>query len=174
MLFSVLLNGYLLNRQKRQGNEQAAEVLHILKVLALFSVLFILLLPLGGYREYRPDVIRQDTMLPVLFCLLFGFGLSAFRLLRAGAGVFRKRYAVFTVALLLLFTLADAVLPGENRCEKAALETIARSSEPVVRLPNDCLVLSWVRITNPRDSELNGRLLQRWRVTPEVRLYYQE
>ncbi|TNE55965.1 MAG: hypothetical protein EP344_13015 [Bacteroidetes bacterium] len=174
LVSAVALNGFLLHRQQQLGDEQAAVVLRILKGLALFSVFFILLLPLGGYREYRPNLIRQDTLLPVILCLVFGFGLSAFRLLQVGSGLFRKRYSIFVVAVLAVFTLADASLTRENRCEKAALETIARSQEPVVRLSNDCRVLSWVRITDPRDSEMNGRLLLLWQVTPELRLYYQE
>ncbi|MEL7163709.1 MAG: hypothetical protein AAFN92_23320, partial [Bacteroidota bacterium] len=41
----------------------------LFRYLLLFAVLYVLLLPLGGYREYRPGIVRYDTILPLTLLL---------------------------------------------------------------------------------------------------------
>ncbi len=172
LLLGVLANAVFLKKQS--GNPDAARALTILKWLAVFSILFILLLPLGGFREYRPNIIRRDTIMPVLLCLMYGFGLSTYFLLRQFPGRLKVAYRVGVVLFLAIFVNADLPLPVQNQCERAALETIARSPEIIVRLDAACTVLAWKKISDYRDSDLQGELLQRWGVTEERRYFYQE
>jgi hypothetical protein len=172
LLLGVLANAVLLKKQS--GNPEAARTLRMLQWLAVFSLIYIFLLPLGGYREYRPDIVRRDTILPVLLCLVYGFGLSTYLLLRQFQGKFKITYRVAVALFLAIFVNANLSLPDQNRCERAALEKIARSPEKIVRLNDGCTVLAWVKISNYRESDLQGQLLQLWGVTGERRYYFQE
>lgn len=172
LLGLVAINAVFLKKQK---SEDATRILKILKWLALFCLLFILLLPLGGYREYRPNIIRRDTILPVLLCLMFCFCLTTSFLLKNLPQKFRKWYAAVIVLVLAIYTAADInpKIFTQNQCERDALKQIAASSDKVVKLDADCTVLAWHKITAPEASEWNAHLLQIWGVTEEVKLYFQ-
>ncbi|MBK6620189.1 MAG: hypothetical protein IPG32_04690 [Saprospirales bacterium] len=135
-------------------------------------MLFILLLPLGGYRDYRPNIIRRDTLMPVFLCLFYFYGLSTRYLwsrLRGGA---QKAYWAGVILLLCVFTLSDNFNFPNNACEREELGRIAASSEPVVPLEAGCKVMSWDLPTDPASSEWNALLLEYWGVTDEKTLFY--
>lgn len=46
-------------------------MINLFKWIGVFSLFYILLLPLGGYRDYRPNVLRHDTILPITLSLIF-------------------------------------------------------------------------------------------------------
>ena len=144
------------------------------KWLAFFIIAYLLLLPLGGYRIYRPLIVRHDTVMPVTLCIVFFFGLTTFCLLRKIAWKHRQWYAWGAVLFSAMFTAADLPDFHQNDCEKAALEAIGQSKADVVKLPSHCTVLSWHTIGEPESSELNAELLKIWAVTDGVRLYYSE
>lgn len=167
LVFSILANGVLL-RNRSQVFTQA------LWWVAIFSLLYILLLPLGGYRDYRPDIVRRDTMMPVFLGLFFLFGLSSKAVLDLLQPRMKRWYAAGLGLVLLLFTLADEPGTGHNACEKSALEALSRAQESPVLLPGSCTVMSWGKITNPSMSEWNARMLERWGVSQRKVLYSQE
>ena len=167
LLFSISVNGILL-RNRSQAFRQA------LKWVALFSLLYILLLPLGGYRDYRPDIVRRDTMMPIFLALFFLFGLSSMALLQQLQARMKNLYAAGLFLVLLLFTLADEPGTGHNACEKSALKTLSRTQESPTKLPGDCTIMSWEKITDPSLSEWNARMLEHWGVTKRRVLYVQE
>ncbi|MCB0580614.1 MAG: hypothetical protein KDD10_15045 [Phaeodactylibacter sp.] len=92
LLLMVLANALLLHYKVK--NEQARQALRILRWIGLFSLIYILLLPLGGYRDYRALIIRRDTILPILLALFYFWGLSATLLMLAG----RSKWASFAMA----------------------------------------------------------------------------
>jgi hypothetical protein len=51
---------------------------------------------------------------------------------------------------------------------------LAQAPEKVVRLPDNCTVMSWTKTMNQGDSEVNADLLYLWHVTKEKKLYYQQ
>ncbi|MBK8567290.1 MAG: hypothetical protein IPN76_29195 [Saprospiraceae bacterium] len=175
--FPLLLLGIVVNLvliRKFASAQDKAQVKLIGKWLIVFIVAYLLLLPLGGYRHYRSLIVRHDTILPVTLCLVFFYAKTAIILLRNNWPK-RRWYAWGLAALSLAVTTADLPEFDHNDCEKAALETIARSSENKVKLASDCPVLGWnEKITHPNASKLNAQLLQIWRVTEEERLYYSE
>ena len=180
LLGVILVNVVILLKRSRFGEKQKREkadrVLNILKWMVLFCSLFILLLPLGGYRDYRPDIIRRDTIMPVLLCLMFCFGLTACFLLKNLPANLKYWYAAGIAIALVVYTVADInpVLFSNNHCERAAIEKIANSTETIVRLNADCTVMSWNIIDDYRDTELQGKLLQIWRITIDRKYYVQQ
>jgi hypothetical protein len=149
-------------------DEQGKKILRILNLAFLFCLIYLLLLPLGGYREYRPNIIRVDSFAPVIVAYFFSFGLSTFHLIRYSGLL----YKITIVAVLLLFTMADKIHFNRNRCEKEQLKFIAHYHETVVPVKTSCHVLSWHPIQNPDESKLIGKLIAIWKITPSEKMYY--
>jgi len=171
LLLAVLANSLLLSRLRE--DKQAKRLLRVFSWILLLSILYILLLPLGGYREYRPFILRADTFLPVTLSLFYCFGASSLLLLKKTEYFRRRIYAAGLGLVLLIFTLADEPASGKNHCEQQALYEISVADSAVVALEQDCLVMSWVPVLTPEESELNSRLLCFWQLTDKPKLYFQ-
>lgn len=171
ILFGILiLNTFLIKKYFKTS--EGRKVLNAFKIVGIFSLLYILLLPLGGYRPYRPYVLRYDTILPITLSLIFIFGVTSLFLLKQMSGKQKVWYVPVIVGILLIFTNADKPEFDKNKCEKLALKEIAESNSKIVKIHEDCDVLSWQRIVKPEDSELNAQLLFLWKITGEKKLYY--
>jgi hypothetical protein len=172
LLLSIALN-YIIIRTNYKTVE-AKKTLSIFKWIGIFTLLYILLLPLGGYRDYRPNVIRYDTIMPITISLIFLFGISSLFLFRHLTSKRKKWYILLVSGVLLFFTINDEQHFDKNTCERRSLKEIANAKSKVVRLQNDCTVLSWQKISKPEDSQLNSQLLTLWKVTKYNKLYYNE
>jgi hypothetical protein len=175
----VLLVGTLLNvwlvRRLLPTSDESRHVGRVLQWLVLFGVVYVLLLPLGGYREYRPLIIRRDSIMPLLLGLMFLYGLSTQLLLRQLPGTLRHRYLAGVLIVSTFFMLSDQpFLTNNNACERENLARLAASPEPVVRLGAGCTVASWWKINEPQYSENSARLLQYWGITKDEKRYYLE
>lgn len=173
ILITLVLNLFLLKKFHQQEAE-AKKMMKLFKLLLLFCILYILILPLGGYRAYRPDIVRRDTILPVTLCLFFMFGYSSFYIIQEGIFKGKKFYYGFITAILLIFTIADAPIRADNACEKEALQAIADAPEDVVELHTDCQVMAWGKMTDPEQSRSNGEMLYHWGIVSKPKLYYQK
>ena len=169
----VVLNAQLLRRYAPAV--EGEWVRQALRWVGGFAVVYILLLPLGGYRPYRFYLLRNDSILPVLVGLLFAYGLSTRCLLRQLPPRPLRWYRGGLLLLLVIFMNADRRmwLRENNACEREALARLARSPGPVVQLPADCPVMSWERTTDYSQSATNADLLYYWGVTPDRKRYYQ-
>jgi hypothetical protein len=54
------------------------KMIRILMWIGIFTFMYIMLLPFGGYRPYRPRIIRYDTFMPVTIALIYYFGASTY------------------------------------------------------------------------------------------------
>ncbi|MCB0644240.1 MAG: hypothetical protein KDC44_21500, partial [Phaeodactylibacter sp.] len=170
--FLLLINTLIIRRQFKGPNGR--HIRSIIRYAMLFALLYCLLLPLGGYRDYRADIIRYDTFLPVTIALLLSYALSAFFLLKQHFFVGKNGYRLLLALSLLVFTAADQKQDRHYRCERSALEILSRSTEPVVKLQQSCPILRWNSVERPEDSERVGRLLYFWEITDEPKRFYQE
>ena len=170
LLILIGTNMYLINKHL---HEKGVLLLRFSKWLGVFAMVYILLLPLGGYRPYRPYIIRYDTIMPVTICLIYIFGSTTHFLIQNFDKKYRPKYLIAIIIPLLIFTIVDTSGLNENDCERKALELIAHSDDKIVRIPSGCNVLSWSEIKDYRDSELKAELLLQWRVTSKKKLFYQ-
>jgi len=170
LLGAVLLNAFLI--RKYTPGPEGQKILRALKWIGIFSLLFLLLLPWGGYREYRPNIVRRDTLMPVFLCLFWFFGLSSLFLARNLRGFFQKIFWAGLLGFLCIFTFIDEFRFNDNACEREALEQIAMSKEVVVPLEAGCKVMSWDLPSDPASSEWNARLLEYWGVTGGKKLFF--
>ncbi|MDL2297074.1 hypothetical protein LJC68_02780 [Bacteroidales bacterium OttesenSCG-928-B11] len=170
LLIMVCLNLFLLYKNRSAEHEKT---LHLFGWIGLFSLCYILLLPLGGYKDYRPNILRYDTIMPITIGLIFIYAKSSWQLLKYFRGKNKYVYLVLIVGFTFIFSNADRPGFRENECEKLALKKIAESNDKVVLLESSCTVLSWDKITDPASSTLNGQLLKKWKITNDCKQYYQ-
>jgi len=168
--FSIL-NTFLLSKFQ---DKEAQYKCGLYKGIAVLSIFYILLLPFGGYREYRPLIISYDTMMPISIALIFCFSSSSRYLLQTYQNR-AKRFFLFGVSFVLVyFMIADRPNFGKHDCEKEMLTLISRATTKEVKIPRPCSVMTWDTITNKYASNYNCELLQLWGITDVVELYHNE
>jgi len=173
VLFSMLLINYQFIRRKHRG-EDGLRMMKVIKFVLLFVAIYILLLPFGGYRAYRPHILRYDTALPITLSLVFAYGLSTFFLIKHTSNNQKRWYIPLVVLVLFIYTNADKGKFGKNKNERLALKQISESPLQHVPIQSDCLLLTWKRIAKPEESDLNADLLLMWNVTKEKKLYFNQ
>jgi hypothetical protein len=172
LLVAIITNLIIIRKHYR--SEETGRIISMVRWTGVFSLIFILLLPLGGYRFYRENVIRYDTIMPVTIGIIFIFGLTTLTLARRMTGGYRMAYFAGIALLLLIFTNADRLDTKGYECERNALQTIAHSPDKTVRINTDCPVMDWNILSDPALRELDGDLLYYWHVTDEKKLFFQE
>lgn len=173
ILCAIILINMSFIHLKFKTNE-AKNIISLFKWVMLFALIYILLLPLGGYRFYRFNVLRYDTIMPITLSFIFLFGHSTLFLIKHITYKQRIKYLPLIILIVFIFTISDEPKFNKNDCERKALKHISESSETIVKLEGyDCNVISWGKIHDPNDSELNAQLLKIWRITKEKKLYYQ-
>jgi hypothetical protein len=171
MLITILVNYFIL---KKFQTEESKKLIQILLWITIFSLLYILLLPFGGYRPYRENIIRYDTFMPVNTALFYYFTASGYFIIKYLEGKKREKYVLLIAIVLLIFSIADIKGLNKNKCEKAALQKMSKTNEKIVALPNNCYVLSWENIYDYQQSENKAELIFLWRITSEKKLFYNE
>ena len=171
----LLVNAQVVRRLLPPSAEQQ-RVLRTLRWVGLFVLVFLLLLPLGGYRPYRPYLVRGDSILPIIIGLFYAYGISTYFLLHQLKGRVRSTYVAAVALFAAPFVYADSAIkmPRNNDCERWALDQIARSPEPVVHVAPYCSVISWdAVIPDYHQTDLQGEMLYYWGVTTTKKMYYQ-
>lgn len=172
ILFLLLLINIGLIK-KHFYSEEGAKIITSLKWVGIFTVIYILLLPLGGYRPYRPNILRFDTIAPITLCLVYIYGISTYFILQ-NIKKYKQPYIILTIVFLGIFINSDISYLNESDCEKQALMTISTSEDAVVGIETNCDVLSWGIITDSNESSLNAALLYFWNITDKEKLYFHE
>lgn len=171
MLMFIGMNTWYI---KRINNFEGNKLIRILIWIGIFALLYVLLLPFGGYRPYRARIIRYDTFMPVTVALIWYFGASTYFLINHFKEIKKQRYASAILLCLLVFTFADLKGIGRNRCERQAFEKMARSDNNIIAIPKDCIVLDWDIVHDYRQSEKKAELIYYWRITYKTTLFYNE
>ncbi|WP_400190222.1 M24 family metallopeptidase [Hymenobacter sp. B81] len=171
LLLCVIINLFIIRSMPR--NKQTGRIIKAAQWLLILSALYILLLPLGGYREYRPYIIRRDSIMPVTLSLLYLIGTSTLYLINSIQARFKRVYLAALVGVIGFYSYTDQSNLKENNCEVDALRTIADSPEKIVHLESNCSVMNWGLMTDPNNSVEQAKMLHYWRITKEEKLYYQ-
>lgn len=154
-------------------DKRGRTIIRLMMWILAFSIIYISLLPFGGYRPYRELIIRSDTLIPVTLALFYIFGLSAYHLVNhINIRVIWISYLILLGLILYSYTWKDRTIQFDNSCEKEALITISESKDDIVVLKSGCQVLSWDVITDYRRTEMNGQLLMILGVTDTKKMYY--
>lgn len=173
ILFFILTINTLIIHYKFRTPE-GKKILNIFKWIGLFVLIYILLLPLGGYRNYRPYVLRYDTIIPITLSLMFIFAKTTIFIMRNFSNRHKYWYILLPILIIFVYTISDKPEFNKNNCERNAILQIANSKEKIVKIDNNCTVLSWTIIENPQESHLKTKLLKIWRIIDDDKLYYQK
>ena len=176
IILFLLVANYLIIRLKHKNNEQSKKIMNLYKFLLVFSIIYLLLLPFGGYRPYRPLLLRYDTILPITIfsiitiCYAIQFILQQLQP-EKWKNVLKITYCLVIFLILLFFTYKDQIYIY-NECEKSSLYMISNSKEDIIVLENDCSVVGWFPVYTPEESKYYGELLYLWKITDKPKLYY--
>jgi hypothetical protein len=173
-LLLIMIGANMWIIKKRYHDAAGKKIMDALKWIGIFSLIYILLLPLGGYRPYRPNTIRYDTFMPVTVALIYLFGASSWLLISRLKGKIQVRYIIAVILVLSIYTLADTGGLTKNADERHALEILANSPEAIVSLPDNFTIMSWGKTYDYKQSKHKAELLHYWQVTKTKKLFYQE
>ncbi len=171
LLGTIIINSWLIH--KYASDDFRKWYLRILILFGIVALVYTLLLPLGGYRDYRPLIIRRDTYTPVLLGLFWLYGLSTLQLLKTRKTKFVQiAYPILIGAVMVIFLEHDQVRTKNNNCEQYAINKIKESPKDTVKLAVNCSVLSWGSFHNPARSRLKSEALQIMGVLEKDKRYY--
>ncbi|HEX8377293.1 MAG TPA: hypothetical protein VF602_05700 [Pedobacter sp.] len=168
LLCMSVLNVYIISRKKE--TPYASIMLTLFKWMCIFCVIYILLLPLGGYRSYRPNIIRYDTILPITVCFIFFYSMSANFIIRNLSIKNKSLYMMLVAGVALIFTGSNFHKLDRNQCERSALAEIAKSPAKMQLLKGgyDCTILAWNKINDDTTMAMNAYLLTHWNIVKTV------
>lgn len=170
---ALLISAGLL-RWRLPATPERQRLLRSLGWLSIFAVVYVVLTPLGGYRPYRPHILRYDVMIPVTLPMMALYAAMASHLLLQLTGWWRHAYLAAAVGLAGVFWYVDMddSFRGRYLCEHHNLKRLANATEPLVKLPPDCAIMAWT-INDSYSAPSNAELLYYWGVTKTFRRYYQ-
>jgi len=166
----IIVNVGILLRRKDEAN--AKKTLNLLAWVLLFSVIYVLMLPLGGYRFYRPNIIRRDIFSPVLVAMVGVYGITTYYILRTISASYKKYYTGFLAMCLAHYALANTRDIPDNSCERAAIEHIVASKDKIVRLEEQCTIFNWFIVRDYRESAKITRVMKVWGMLKDDDKYF--
>ena len=126
---------------------------------------------MGGYRIYRPLIIRYDTIIPLSISYFIIYGTTSIYLISN-----IKKYLPVYITGIILFTIfmivIDLRISKLNECERKSLEIISASNQSVIELDQSCNVMAWGPVPIPEYSIRNATLLRRWNIIKQEKMYY--
>lgn len=157
LLAFVGLNTFLL---KYLSPSVRQAVYHRGMVLGLFVMLYIFLLPLGGYRSYRPLIVRYDVIIPVSLAAIYFYLHSSMKLLAHLAIETKKNY-VWGIGLMSigLFASSFPLKLKAHEEQKQVLLHLMQQTDTLVPMPTHCNVGTWS--TNDYNDEYIMDMLTR-------------
>ena len=170
LLVAIVLNVLLI---KRNSTIKEEKLFKTMRFFLLFSIFYLLLLPLGGYRPYRQFIVRFDTFMPVTLLMILSFGMTTYHLIYFLKEKRKIMYVSYISILLFSYLCINETHPGRNHCEKKALYTIANSPNDIVEIKSNCSIVSWNTISDYKESEFNAQLFHFWGITNKKTYYYQ-
>ena len=151
---------------KKQSKLEFQKLFQFLLLLLTASSVYILLIPLGGYRSYRPYIIRYDTFMPVTFLMMFYVLLST---IRAWKIITRQemqwKYGLIVGGFILLWTMVD--LPTKfqsNSCQRQAMRELCDSKDTILYVSKKCNLLTWdvADLSNQNYQWMLTKQFQEW------------
>lgn len=157
----ILLVNFVINKKRNKNYKISKATLFLI----FLCFVYVFLLPLGGYRNYRPMIIRNDTFIPITMVLLYYVGKGINLHLTQLKGIYFKYYLIFIATILMVFWFADTPQFNKNECQMNNLYTIKNSKEDLVVLNSNCTILSWINIADPSWGSNISDLLFKWKIT---------
>lgn len=171
--FSILTLGCIINTVLllKKGGKGYKKTVTLFWYIIVFTFVYCSLLPIGGYRPYRPYILRYDTYVCVSFAFIFYEVYSSYILLNfcLKANKYRNIYAAFIILFAGYFFAIDDPAAWRNDAEKKMIYKIAQSKDKMVYLDYECTIISWNVAREDWQSEYAVRCLKRWNIIDKNR-----
>ena len=148
-----------------------------LRWIGAFALVYLLLLPLGGYRDYRPYIVRYDTILPVTLLVVYWIIGAVLDLLfhsRRWGFCFSVPYVLAIMIFFQLEDKDDPLLLMNNEQERRGIVRVQNSDQDIVELEHDWKIATWGPIAYSQAfwSELPGQMLYRFGIWDSPKKFY--
>lgn len=174
-LFIMLgLNAVVL---KRYCADDSSNALKELKWIGVFALCYLCLLPLGGYRDYRPFIIRYDTIMPITVMIIFWLVRSSVLIMNHLIIDIRRHRVVaalvffYCLASVVIFENADNMKFENNTQQRCWIGELDRSDETIIEVPQNVLIATWKPVENPNDSYLVSQMLLKYNIISTNKLF---
>jgi hypothetical protein len=161
VLIVLLVNYFIIRYMVKTDN--AIQLLRAYRFVLIFALIYILLLPLGGYRDYRPYILRSDSIIPITLSIFFLFGITTITVLKT---LKNKSLLLYTLVLVCFLTILQRhdKIRDENSKEKLALHAMSASSEDLMVFDDDFTIVSWGLTLQPEESYIQIELMKIWNI----------
>lgn len=164
LTFLVLFNGVSLLIFDKEWRYKTG---FFLGVLLLFIVIYCFLVPFGGCRSYRPNMLRSDVSLPMISFMLVFIIYSTLRIFILSKSWLGFVYFIGYVSISAVFFDKDILPEYTNKQEKEALLFIQNESKKgntQIVVPIQCPIIAWGKIEIFQHSRLNANFLLKMNV----------
>ncbi len=155
-------------------DQQTRRIIRFSLAILAFITIYTLALPLGGYRFYRPNIVRRDLYAPVSVCIVLYWIMTTVHVIKMLRPGYKYLYHISLAAVLAHLAVTNFNGVPDNSCEREAIKKIAASKEKIVVLDEQCPVMSWFKITDYKESREVTGMLRRWKVLNEEKYFYQK
>jgi hypothetical protein len=159
----LLIGNYLLMfRNEVMFNKR--KYIKLLIPILIFSAIYISLLPLGGYRSYRPFIIRYDTLMPITFMLVFLLLVTSIHILsHIKNSKYQVYYGLALMVFIAIFSIEDRHLERDhNQCQKQSFYEMKANKDSVIQIPRKCTMGTW-SIQDADDIHVQAMLTKLYR-----------
>ena len=132
---SLLILMLFINTQvikKHLINQESTKILKTIKWIAAIAIIYILLLPLGGYRIYRPNIVGKDVLTPIIILLIFGYVMTTYHIVNSSFK-HKKSYIGTIILISIIYTAPDFSDYRDYKCERDAFEQIFPNTDDMVQ-----------------------------------------
>ncbi len=147
----------------------------ILKLLALTVLIYIILVPLGGYRVYRPAILRYDVTMPLTLLLVITIVSGTSLLMDKLQGQALAAYSGISLVLLAVLWYQNLPINNSRKEQESMLRILSRANtDSVIVLPYSANFFSWEKISTPEKSYYVRQMLYDWGITKKPVVFYQK
>lgn len=172
--FGLLILVYFFVRKYFHGTLKTKKF-NFLKLLSLGVILFLFLLPFGGYRSYRPHIWSSDLTMPLTLFLIITIVSGALYLLHQLSKLSRSVFAFLFFTTLFIYWLQNFPVKNSRMEQQQMLEILSqqKNDDPVC-LHYSSPLLAWNKIESPASSYLVSDFLYSLGITQKKILFYQK
>ncbi|MBA2422724.1 MAG: hypothetical protein H0V61_05820 [Chitinophagales bacterium] len=151
------------------------EEFRVIIVIGIMILMYLLLLPLGGYRHYRPDILRYDVTMPFTIFLIVVIISGTLFLLQSDKIKFRIPLLITTLIMLLISWLQNFPIRNTREEQELNLQVLANAkTDTVILLPYSSNFFSWQKIEDPSKSIFIRQMIYEWGITDLPIVFYQK
>lgn len=157
----------LLEEQRRQ--------IKVLCFLIIIMLVYVFLIPFGGYRSYRPEILRGDITMPLTVVLVVICSTSMLFSWENFKSKPSKKYLATLLFTGVLFWSPDKFNISNNKKQKEYLYKLSQheGKEPLL-LPKDETIISWSTFDTPEQGYYISKFLEERGITKGFVPFYQQ